>query len=311
MVNDIVSVIIPVFNRENLVSSAIESVLAQTYDSIEIILINDGSTDKSLSILKKYEEKFPHKIKVLDQDNQGQAKARNTGITNSSGGFIAFLDSDDIWLPTKLEEQLKHFTDRVGLVYSGIEIIDDSGVVLKRERANERLQGLIFPELLVENRMTGGSVVVSREALNKVGYFDPSFQAAENWDLWLRICREFEARAIGHPLIQYRIHNDNMSKNDILMLESKRKIIEKHADKYSVDQKVKLYSKLAEADYNFRYGIYEFSSENYRSAFRYFLTTNRISPFYKDSFLRLLRSSIGRKGNSLLRKVKSSIDRRK
>src|SRR5690554_2314431 len=117
--NALVSVIVPVYNRAHLVKETIDSILSQTYKPVEIILINDGSTDNSLSVLKNYERKFPEQVRIIDQENQGQIVARNNGIGIAQGEYIAFLDSDDVWIDDKLERQIPLFETGVGLVYSG------------------------------------------------------------------------------------------------------------------------------------------------------------------------------------------------
>jgi glycosyltransferase involved in cell wall biosynthesis len=182
--NNLVSVIVPVYNRAHLIAETVDSILLQTYPDFEIILINDGSNDNSLSVIKEYQKRFPEKIRVIDQENQGQIVARNNGIKEAQGEYIAFLDSDDIWLKEKLEWQLKLFEAGVGLVYSGTEVIDEKGETLRTEPADAAITGNIYAPLLLKNRMTGGTVVVTAEALNNVGVFSTDFKAAENWDLW-------------------------------------------------------------------------------------------------------------------------------
>ena len=154
--------------------------------------------------------------------------------------------------------------------------------------------------------MTGGSVVVLREALDSVGVFDPEFSAAENWDLWLRICKEYEARLVNKPVVKYRLHQNNMSKDVLLMQGAKRQIMAKHCDKNSSDKLVAHYSKLAEADLFYKVGVDYFSREQFGKAVRNFLQVIKISPFYEDTPVRLLRSLLGSKGNRMLRKFKKA-----
>lgn len=302
--NALVSVIIPVYNREHLVSQAIESVLAQTYQPVEIILINDGSKDNSLSILKEYERRFPSTIKVLDQENQGQIAARNNGINVAQGDYIAFLDSDDLWMEDKLIRQIPIFEAGVGLVYSGAEIIDEKGKVIRTEFADEAITGNIYPQLLVKNRMTGGTVVVTKESLDRVGVFSMDFKAAENWDLWLRICQFYTARVVSDPLIKYRIHSDNMSADNHLMLQAKLQIIQKHCDLNSKNSVIAHHSRLAHADYHYRKGLNYFSTGKYRQARREFFSVLSFSYKYRDTWIRLLRCFLGRAGNNILRSMK-------
>lgn len=303
--NELVSVIVPVYNRAHLVSETVKSILAQNYEFVEIILINDGSTDKSLSILREYEQRFPIKVRVIDQPNQGQIIARNNGIKKAQGHYIAFLDSDDLWMPDKLEQQIPLFNEGVGLVYGGVELINECGKTTGFDSCDPAIQGEIYPQLLVKNRMTGGSVVVLREALEKVGLFDPEFKAAENWDLWLRICKEYRARLVNKPVVKYRLHQNNMSKDVMLMQGAKRQIMAKHCDRHSPNKLIAHYSKLAEADLFYKLGVYFFSSEQFGKAIQNFSRVMLISPFYEDTPVRLLRSFLGSPGNRMLRKLKN------
>ncbi len=300
----LVSVIVPVYNRAHLVSETIQSILSQTYEPIEIILINDGSNDGSLDLLKDYESRFPKQIHVIDQANQGQIIARNNGIKAARGDYIAFLDSDDLWLEDKLERQMPLFEPGVGLVYSGIEIIDEEGRTIRIEPADETISGDIHPQLLVKNRMTGGTVVVTAESLNRVGVFSTDFKAAENWDLWLRICKVYSARVVSVPLIKYRIHSNNMSGDGQLMLRAKLQIIEKHCDLDSKDAVVAHYSREAYADYHYREGLNHFAEAQYQRARKEFISVLGFSFFYEDTWLRLFRSLLGASGNHLLRVLK-------
>jgi glycosyltransferase involved in cell wall biosynthesis len=308
MSNDhaLVSVIVPVYNRGHLVTATVASILGQTYQNIEIILINDGSTDNSLEVIRALQLENPDVIRIINQENRGQTIARNQGIREADGKYIAFLDSDDLWLPDKLEHQIPLFDDGVGLVYGGVAFINERGETTGFDPCDTSVQGHIYPQLLVKNRMTGGSVVVLSEALAKVGFFDPEFKAAENWDLWLRICKEYQARLVNKPVVQYRLHQNNMSKDVILMQDAKRQIMAKHCDRHSSDKLIARYSRLAEADLFYKVGVDCFSQEQFGKAIRNFLQVMIISPFYEDTLVRLLRSLLGSKGNNMLRKLKKA-----
>lgn len=308
MTNDpaLVSVIVPVYNRAHLVTETVASILGQTYQNIEIILINDGSTDNSLDVIQALQHEYPDVIRIIDQENQGQTVARNQGIRQAQGKYIAFLDSDDLWMTDKLEQQVPLFDKGVGLVYGGVEFIDEYGETTRFEFCDPSVQGNIYPQLLVKNRMTGGSVVVLAEALEMVGVFDPEFKAAENWDLWLRVCKEYQARLVNKPVVKYRLHQNNMSKDVMLMQDAKRQIMAKHCDKHSSDKLVAKYSRLAEADLFYKLGVDCFSREQFGEAIRNFLRVIKISPFYEDTPVRLLRSLLGSQGNRVLRKFKKA-----
>jgi len=308
MKNDLalVSVIVPVYNRAHLLTETVASILAQTYRNIEIILVNDGSTDNSLEVIKALQQENHDVIRIVDQNNQGQTIARNKGIEQSHGKYVAFLDSDDLWVPDKLEQQIPLFDRNVGLVYGGVEFIDECGETIGFDPCDPHVQGEIYPQLLVKNRMTGGSVVVLREALEKVGVFDPEFSAAENWDLWLRICKVYQAKLVNKAVVKYRRHESNMSKDMMLMLNAKRQIMVKHCDQKSPNKLIARYSRLAEADLLYKLGVYYFSREQFGEAIRNFSQVIMIFPFYEDTPVRLLRCFLGCRGNRMLRKLKKA-----
>lgn len=306
----IVSVIVPVYNRAHYVAETIESILAQTYKNIELILINDGSTDSSLIVLQEYQRRHPDKVVIVDQENQGQIAARNNGIKKAKGEFIAFLDSDDLWYPEKLELQLPYLKNDVALVYSAIENIDQNGTVLNQEYCDESLVSDMYAALLVQNRMTGGSVVVTKRALDDVGLFDPEFKAAENWDLWLRICRKYRAALVNKVLVKYRIHPGNMSANHQLMLEAKEKILHKHGSPEPKDLLLLKALTLAKADLAYRYGLYYASTGDYVKARQSFRSSQCFAPGYKDVKQRILRTYFGKSGNALLAALKRLVSRK-
>ncbi len=305
MSQGLVSVIVPVYNREALVGGTVESILAQSYQSLEIILVNDGSSDNSLSVIQEYKAKHPDKIVVIDQQNQGQVASRNNAIRIAKGKYIAFLDSDDLWKPEKLALQIPLFKANVGLVYSAIDNIDENGRVLNTVLCDETITGNILPQLLVRNRMTGGTVVVLHEALNKVGLFDEEFSAAENWDLWIRICREYDAGLVNLPLVQYRVHPGNMSKDRMLMLSAKEDIVTKHCSDDPTNEKMKQDYNLAWADLAYWKGVYYFSNANYAKARAFFFEAHKRIPFYEDCAIRIMRTYLGKLGNKFIAYCKS------
>jgi len=197
----IVSVVIPVYNRPVQACRAVASVLAQTFQNFEIIVVDDGSTDASLVALKRLTDS---RIVVLEQGrNRGASAARNTGIDASTAPFVAFLDSDDEWLPTKLERQLHVFEQRdmqLALVYTGTERIDDDGYVT---RYIPPPCTNLARRLLIKNVIGETSVgMVRRGALKAVGGFDESLRAFQDVDLWLRLCRRFDAEAVPEALVR-------------------------------------------------------------------------------------------------------------
>lgn len=304
MKEGLVSVIVPVYNRENYVGETLDSILQQTYKDIEIIAVNDGSTDNSLLVLKEYKEKYPGKIVIIDQQNQGQVKSRNNAIMQANGEYIAFLDSDDLWLPEKLEKQIPLFVNNVGLVYSGIYNIDDEGSIIDTELCQRDMRGDIYLKLLIKNRMTGGTVVLRRDVIDKVGMFDVDFAAAENWDLWIRVCRYYTADFVNEPLVKYRKHPGNMSKDGLLMLNIINDILKKHCSDEPESPEMKAAIDKARANFAYRKGIYYISRTDYKTARENFKETLRLFPGYKDTRSRLFRSYLGPSVNGLISRTK-------
>lgn len=221
-----VSVIIPTYNCSQYICEAIDSVLMQTYKDLEIIVIDDGSTDDTLSILKTYE----NKISIISQVNNGPSSARNLGISKARGDYIAFLDSDDTWLKNKLELQLKVFRDNqnVGFVNCGAFIINKDG-----SRSDTSLKQQFDKKELLENLLlcncvgTPSGWIVKRVCLDDVGVFDENLQVGEDWDLGTRICRKYDYLCLDLALIEYRILKSSQSYFGGKNLESELKVLNK------------------------------------------------------------------------------------
>jgi len=188
-----VDVVIPLYNNELYVLEAINSVLGQSYPIQKVIVVDDGSTDRSAALV---EDTYAtdERVVLVRAPHHGRSAARNRGIEKSTADFVAFLDSDDIWLPTKLEKQMKLFADNpvIGGVYCGYAVIDEKGSPLCHATIiPPRLRGNVFSALLEANLLSGSAsaIVVKRVVLEKSGLFDESFAFAEDWDLWLRLAR--------------------------------------------------------------------------------------------------------------------------
>jgi len=222
-----VSVIIPTYNYGHYIEEAIDSVLAQTYKDYEIIVVDDGSTDNTEEVVSKYGPK----IKYIYQENQGLSAARNTGIKKSNGEYIAILDSDDLWFPWKLEKQMKLFEANsvLGLVYSDGFAFSEKGVFddfLFGENTNF-YRGRVFDKLLLNNFISCPSALVKRDCFNKVGLFDTSLDACEDWDMWLRISLYYEIDYVNEPLVKHREHKGSMHTKAEMMEEAALKVLNK------------------------------------------------------------------------------------
>jgi len=193
-----VSVIIPTYNRGWIIKEAIDSVLAQDYTEFELIVVDDGSTDHTADVLDSYR----NVIKVLSQKNKGVSAARNRGIAEASGKFIAFLDSDDLWLSQKLSAQIEFFTQTPdALICQTEEVWIRNGLIVNPKKRHKKPSGMIFEPSLALCLVSPSAVMIRRSLLEIVGNFDETLPACEDYDLWLRISCRFPVYRIDTPLI--------------------------------------------------------------------------------------------------------------
>jgi glycosyltransferase involved in cell wall biosynthesis len=227
-----VSVIIPTYNRALLIGKAIKSVLNQTYHDFEIIVIDDGSTDNTEETVKSFNN---FKIRyIFHSDNRGVSAARNTGIRASRGKYIALLDSDDEWLPEKLDEQIKVFKSEfaeVGVVYSNVLYIDESGKNMNKLSNPKKVEGYIYEDLLGGNYVgTSSTLLIKKECFDRVGLFDDLLKAENDWDMWIRIAKYYRFALIKIPLVKYRFHSNRISNNPELKIIMASRILVKYAN---------------------------------------------------------------------------------
>ncbi len=206
-----VSVIIPTFNRFSLISRAIDSVLNQTIKPFEIIVVDDGSSDDTYTFIKNNYKS----VKLIKQNNLGVSKARNVGIKNSSGDWIALLDSDDEWKKNKLEVQIKSLSeyDYYSVCHTN-EIWIRNGIRVNQKKRHQKYGGEIFDKCLDICRISPSSIIFKKNIINEVGWFDEGLSICEDYDLWLRITANYKILFIDKPLInKYGGHSDQLSKS--------------------------------------------------------------------------------------------------
>ena len=204
-----ISAIIPTFNRIDLLKRAIDSVLNQSIKPYDIIVVDDGSTDGTSDMIQqKYKS-----IKLIQQKNSGVSVARNNGIKNAQGDWIALLDSDDEWKKNKLEEQVNKLTDNPKYEFCHTnEIWIRNGIRVNQKKRHKKYGGFIFDKCLDICRISPSSVLFNKNIFNHIGWFNDKLPVCEDYDLWLRITAEFEILFIDKPLIvKYGGHNDQLS----------------------------------------------------------------------------------------------------
>ena len=205
-----ISVIIPTYNRRHTLERAIDSVLSQTFKPFEIIIVDDGSEDGTRNWVQ---EAYPS-IKYIYQSNNGVSSARNKGIISSRGSWIALLDSDDEWMPEKLEDQVIFINENPGSLFCHTnEIWIRNGVRVNQMKKHKKYGGDIFKYCLDMCRISPSSSLIKKEVFEDVGLFDESLTVCEDYDLWLRITAKYTILFLDRPLIKkYGGHADQLSR---------------------------------------------------------------------------------------------------
>ncbi len=254
--NNLVSVIIPTYNRSNYLPEAIESVLNQTYRNFEIIVVDDGSTDCTRDVVKRYEEK----VRYVYQKNSGLPSALNTGIKNSKGRYLAFLDDDDLWKDEMLKrtvEMMENAGKEVGVVYVDYRYFRDSDRNKLINKGMKMYSGDVFEKLLQNNFIPVNTVLIKKECIEKVGCFDEALPAYRDWELLLRIAfAGFKFKFINEPLALIRVHNTNMSSQLLRMKKGGVKTVEKFESMVANDSPKKYVIKKALAKRHLSLGWY-------------------------------------------------------
>jgi len=225
-----VSLVIATFNHGRFLAEALDSALAQTLKGLEIVVVDDGSTDDTPAVLASY----AGKVRIVRQPNRGLAAARNTGLATARGRYVSFLDADDVLMPTKLAEQhaLLERAQTVGWTYC--DVLIETVATGAQMRASERfgygarmLDGWLFPELIHGNFIPAIAPLVRRGVLDAVGGFDEQLTALEDWDLWLRLSLISEVRYSPAVLVRYRVHPGGMSEARPRMDDNRFRVLDK------------------------------------------------------------------------------------
>lgn len=225
ILNPKITIIIPVYNGSNFIKQAIESAINQTYKNVEILVVNDGSNDDG-----KTEEavlEFGDKVRYIKKENGGVASALNLGIKEATGEYISWLSHDDLYKPNKLEEQVKvlnSLEDKTTILFSNVELIDEHGdIIATTNYANQigvktLCQGT-YP--VIKGTVNGCATLIAKKCFEKVGPFDETLRTTNDYDMWMRLFKEFKSLLIEKPLIQYRIHkNQDTNKSPYVVKEA-------------------------------------------------------------------------------------------
>ena len=220
-----VSVVIPTYNSAQYLAEAVDSVLAQTFKDIEVLVIDDGSNDETEAVMSRYGAP----VRYIRQNNSGVAAARNHGIQKSRGRYVAFLDADDTWLAEKLEKQMSALASatETEFCYSAFTVVDTNLNPLRVSRS--RRYGSALEDLLLRGNAVGSicTVLCERALFDKLGGFDPALSQCADWDMWVRIAAHTEFIYVDEPLVTYRHHGGMMSRNAALLESDSLRVLEK------------------------------------------------------------------------------------
>jgi glycosyltransferase involved in cell wall biosynthesis len=220
-----VSVIIPAYNAMAYLPETVESVLQQTFTDFEILIIDDGSTD---SIQEWSAQITDPRVRVISQNNQGISAARNTGVANAQGDYIAFIDSDDLWVSTKLARQVQCLdaAPEVGLVHTWAALIDEQSQPTGNLLISDA-EGHVWEQMVQRNSVATLTVMIRRQCFEKIGNFDIRLRTVEDWDMWIRMADHYPFALIKEPLALYRHSSNSLSKNYLIMQKDFQQVIEK------------------------------------------------------------------------------------
>lgn len=292
--NPLISIIIPTYNREHLILDALETCVSQTYRPLEIVVVDDGSTDRTVGFVEDWNKCSSDKdvtLKIVKQENMGGNFARNNGIKNATGEFIAFLDSDDLWNATKLKKQyaLIKQSDRIGGVYCGLRQVEvESGKVISDDKRYYS-EGFILSQLLVKDVTSPtSSYLVRKKVFDLVGGFDETLHARQDWDMWIRLAEKYEIRAVHENLMDLRHHQGiRTASNPHKEITAYIKIRQKYL--YLLDKQPSSIQKEAKANFYKRLGRVHFHHNiSKRIAFSYYLKGILLFPKDFDNWAALI-----------------------
>ncbi|AEC51970.1 glycosyl transferase [Pyrococcus sp. NA2] len=290
-----VSVIIPTHNRAKLLKRAIISVLNQTFEDFEIIVVDDASSDNTPKIIESIKDSRIRYIRL--EKNSGAPTARNIGIKKARGKFIALLDDDDEWLPRKLEVQVKKFNElekKFGIVYGGFYYVSQQNEKIIGKRL-PRFRGNVYGELLKENFIGSPTVLIRRECFKKAGLFDPNLPSSQDWDMWVRIARYYYFDYVNEIVAKYYVHGHQISFNLNKYIPGREMFVNKHKDIVN-NQKI-LSIHLSQM------GLLLILGGNIEKGLKYVVQSIAISPFNIESYKKLAELALNSRSLEYIKRI--------
>ncbi|MGH7828207.1 MAG: glycosyltransferase family 2 protein [Candidatus Binatia bacterium] len=295
-----VSVVIPTFNRAHFLAAAVRSVMCQTFQDFELLIVDDGGSDLTPAIVESFRDERLRYIRHSAQ--RGGAAARNTGIVHSSGEYVAFLDDDDEWYPEKLARQMDlmlHAQAQVGGVYTGYLIVNRNSGSLCGQII-PRKTGKLYRSLLAGNCIGGtSSVLLRRACLERAGLFDEQLPSFQDYDLWIRIARLFEFESIAEPLLKYFVHGDQVWTNLDALTEGLEIMLRKHGSSRAFRKK--------SSSYYVSFGVRFCENNDLKSGRKAFLRAAVLYPYRFQPYLYACFALLGPSKFDKARNVKTKL----
>ena len=278
----------PAYNAARFLPQALASLQAQTLGEIEVVIVDDGSTDNTRQVLQPYLE--DRRFRYYHIDNSGASIARNIGIQKARGQFVAFLDADDEWLPLKLQKQLPLFSDaRVGVVYSKRQNISESGVELPT-RHEQFYRGEVLGKIFNRNFVPLSAAVVRKRCFAEVGLFDPALRMAMDYDLFIRISVRYHFDYVDEALVKYRQRDGQLSVDKATRLQCTLQVREKNLKNPELSRRLPWWLPRYANSITFRNVAYlYFMNRDRRLSFKFYLKSIRCNPALLSSWRGLLK----------------------
>ena len=278
-----VSVIIPTYNRSMFISNSINSILKQTFQEFEIIVVDDSSTDNTKEIVIGFND---NRIKYIQNKvNRGAAYSRNVGIEYSNGHYLAFLDDDDEWTNDKLELQIEKFSNSskdIGLIYCGYIYVND-GIIIKKDI--QKIDGNTHSFCLNQSLGSMSLALIRHDCIKKIGGFDTSLPSCQDWDLWIRLSSEYEFDYVDKPLVIRNIHGNQITANVNLKIQGRKILLKKYIK--DLQNNKKIYS-----SHLGRLGSLYSLNNNNNKAKKYFYNAIANNPYNMLNYIHLILSII-------------------
>lgn len=295
MAKPTVSVIIPTHNRAELLKRAINSVLRQTFEDFELIVVDDASSDNTPEVVESIKDGRIQYVRL--EKNSGGPVARNTGIKGARGRFIALLDDDDEWLPNRLELQIEKFESLekdVGVVYGGFYYVSqDTGEIIGKRLP--RYRGDVYTHLLKENFIGSPTLLIRRECFKKAGLFDPELKSSQDWDMWLRIAKYYRFDYVPAVVAKYYVHGHQITFNMEKYISGRERFVWKYPDIYKNPRILSLHLS--------QMGLLLLLSGNAEQGLKYLVESIAMAPINVENYRKLLELALDSRSIEYIKKI--------